>query len=174
MCATPTTERGRRTRQRIVRAAVELIAEKGVVGMSLDDVKARAGAGRSQLYHYFEDRDDLVRAVVNATSDEVLGGQDELLAHLDTWAGIDRWFDALVAMQVKRHARGGCLIGSLAGQLAEHDPLAREAIADGLNRWQAHLCAGLERMRAARKLRPRADPAALATATMASLQGGCS
>jgi TetR/AcrR family transcriptional repressor of nem operon len=168
----PTTEKGRRTREQIVRAAAELIAEKGAAGMSLDDVKARAGASRSQLYHYFEDRDDLVRAVVAATSDAVIASHNELLAHVDTWAGIDRWFDALVANQVQRHAQGGCPIGSLAGQLAERDPLAREAIADGLNRWEAHLRAGLERMRAAGRLRRGADTAALATATMASLQGG--
>jgi TetR/AcrR family transcriptional repressor of nem operon len=109
---------------------------------------------------------------VTATSDAVLASQDELLANLDTWAGIDRWFDALVAHQVECHARGGCPIGSLAGQIAERDPLAREAIADGLNRWEAHLRAGLQRMRAAGKLGRGADPAALATATMASLQGG--
>jgi TetR/AcrR family transcriptional regulator, transcriptional repressor for nem operon len=172
MPTTPTTEKGRRTRERIVRAAAELIAENGAAGVSLDDVKARTGASRGQLYHYFEDRDDLVRAVVAATSDAVLASQDELLAQLDTWAGIDRWFDALVADQVECEARGGCPIGSLAGQLAERDPLARDAIADGLNRWEAHLRAGLERMRAAGKLRRHADPAALATATMASLQGG--
>ena len=172
MSAIPTTERGRRTRDRIVRAAAELVAEKGAGGMSLDDVKARTGASRSQLYHYFEDRDDLIRAVVNATTDDVLGAQDDLLAHLDTWAGIDRWFDALVALQIQRQARGGCPIGSLAGQLAEHDARAREAIAEGLNRWEAHLRSGLERMRAVGKLRPNSDPAELAAATMASLQGG--
>jgi TetR/AcrR family transcriptional regulator, transcriptional repressor for nem operon len=172
MSTTPTTEKGRRTRERIVRAAAELVAEKGASGVSLDDVKARTGASRSQLYHYFEDRGDLVRAVVKATADDVLAAQDDLLGDLDTWAGIDRWFDALVANQVRRQARGGCPIGSLAGQLAEHDPMAREAIADGLDRWEAHLRAGLERMRAAGKLRRSADPAALAGATMASLQGG--
>ena len=42
--------------------------------------------------------------------------------------------DALVAMQVKRQARGGCPLGSLAGQLAEHDPGARAALAEGLGR----------------------------------------
>ncbi len=38
----PTTERGRRTRQRIVAAAAEVVAEKGALGASLDEVGARA------------------------------------------------------------------------------------------------------------------------------------
>jgi AcrR family transcriptional regulator len=172
MLQAPTTKKGRATRERILHAAAELVAEKGAAEMSLDDVKARSGASRSQLYHYFEDRDDLVRAVIDVTTNAVLDVQGELLDHLDSWAGIDRWFDALVELQADRQARGGCPIGSLAGQLAERDPQAREAIAAGLERWESHLRDGLTRMKARSKLRPNADPAELATATMASLQGG--
>ena len=133
---------------------------------------ARAGASRSQLYHYFEDRDDLVRAVIDVTTDAVIDVQGELLDHLHSWAGIDRWFDALVELQVERQARGGCSIGSLAGQLAEQDAGARTAIAAGLERWEAHLRDGLTQMKTHGKLRKDANPAALATATMASIQGG--
>ena len=168
----PATAKGRATRERILQAAAELIAEKGTAGMSLDDVRARTGASRSQLYHYFEDRDDLVHAVIDVTIDTVLDTQGELLDHLDSWASIDRWFDSLVQHQIDRQACGGCPIGSLAGQLAESDPDARAAIAAGLERWEAHLRDGLTRMRTRGKLRKDADPAALATATMASIQGG--
>ena len=172
MTQPPATEKGRATRERILQAAAELVAEKGAAGMSLDDVRARTGASRSQLYHYFDDRDDLVRAVIDVTTDAVLNVQGDLLHRLDSWAGIDRWFDSLVELQVDRQACGGCPIGSLAGQLAEHDPRARTAIAAGLERWEANLCDGLTRMQARGKLRKAADPAALATATMASIQGG--
>jgi TetR/AcrR family transcriptional regulator, transcriptional repressor for nem operon len=168
----PSTTKGQSTRARIVQAAAELVAEKGAAAMSLDDVGDRGHASRSQLYHYFDDRDDLIRAVVTATTDSVLLAQDELLDHLDTWSGIDRWFRALVALQEEREARGGCPIGSLVGQLAERDPLARAGLADGFERWEAHLSDGLERMQARGRLSANADPAALATATMALLQGG--
>jgi AcrR family transcriptional regulator len=172
MTQAPATERGRATRGRILQAAAELVAEKGAAGMSLDDVRARTGASRSQLYHYFDDRDDLVRAVIDVTADAVLNVQGDLLGRLDSWAGIDRWCDSLVQLQVDRQACGGCPIGSLAGQLAEHDPQARAAIAAGLERWETNLREGLTRMKARGKLRKDADPAALATATMASIQGG--
>lgn len=168
----PVTRKGRATRERILHAAAELVAEKGAAGTSLDDVCARTGASRSQLYHYFDDRDDLVRTVIDVTTDAVIDVQGDLLHHLDTWTGIDRWFDSLVQLQVDRQARGGCPIGSLAGQLAEQDAGARAAIAAGLERWETHLRDGLARMKARGKLRNDADPADLATATMASLQGG--
>ena len=78
----------------------------------------------------------------------------------------------MVHLQAAKQARGGCPIGSLAGQLAERDPKARAAIAAGFDRWEAHIRAGLSRMKARGKLRKDADLAALATATMASIQGG--
>ncbi|MGI8428115.1 MAG: TetR/AcrR family transcriptional regulator [Solirubrobacteraceae bacterium] len=168
----PSTAKGRATRERIVRAAVELVAERGVAAVSLDDVGARARASRSQLYHYFEDKDALIRAVVNATGEAVLAAQEKLLEHLDSWAGLDRWLDALVELQRGRQARGGCPIGSLVGQLAERDPLARTAIAAGFDRWEARLRDGLIRIQERGELAADAEPAALANATMASVQGG--
>jgi hypothetical protein len=62
--------------------------------------------------------------------------------------------------------------GSVVATRSNHDTDARAAIAAGFERWEAHLRDGLTRMKTRGKLREDADPAALATATMASLQGG--
>ena len=172
MSAQPVTEKGRETRERIITAAGELVRERGVAGTSLDDVRGRAQVSKSQLYHYFADRDDLMRAVARAASDDVVGGQAGLFAQLDTIGGLLAWADALVALQETRQARGGCPIGSLAGQLAEHDDGARSELADGMDRWQAGIRDGLERMAARGELRPEADPGLLAQRTLAAVQGG--
>ena len=172
MNAQPATVRGRETRERIVRAAAELVAERGVAGTSLDDVRARAHASKSQLYHYFADRDDLMRAVARAAGEDVLGGQAELFTRLDTIDGLRAWADALVTLQQTRNAKGGCPIGSLAGQLAEQDDGARLELADGLDRWETAIREGLEQMAARGELHTGADPAALAQNTLAAVQGG--
>jgi TetR/AcrR family transcriptional repressor of nem operon len=167
----PPTKKGRETRDRIVDAATTLIFERGVAGTSLDDVCAAANVSKSQLYHYFADKDDLVHAVIYRTVQGVLDAQPRL-DDLSSWAAIRAWLDDLVALQDERGAIGGCPIGGLAGQLAERDDVAREELADGFARWEAPLRAGLERMRAAGKLRRSADPDRLATATLAAIQGG--
>jgi AcrR family transcriptional regulator len=172
MATQPRTARGRATRERIVQAAAELVAENGVAGTSLDDVGKRAQASKSQLYLYFADRGDLLRAVARATCDAVLDIQAEALAEFDSLAGIERYLDATVALQEERQARGGCPIGSLAGQLAERNEGARLVLAEGLGVWEDGLRAGLETMAARGELRPDADPALLATQTLAALQGG--
>jgi TetR/AcrR family transcriptional regulator, transcriptional repressor for nem operon len=164
----PRTARGRATRERIVAAASELIGERGVAETSLDDVIERAGASKSQLYHYFEDRAALLRAVVGHNTDGVLGD----LGPLDSWTAIRAWFDSLVAGQVECHARGGCAVGSLVGQLAEADEEARLALAASFARWETRLADGLRSMQAEGKLDRRAKPGELATAVIAAVQGG--
>jgi TetR/AcrR family transcriptional regulator, transcriptional repressor for nem operon len=167
----PHTARGRATRGRILDAATELVFDHGVAGTTLDDVRAAAEVSKSQLYHYFADKEDLVHAVIDRTVQQVLDAQPEL-ADLSSWAAISRWLGDLVDLQVQRHAVGGCPIGGLAGQLAETDELARGALAAGFDRWERPLREGLEKMRSQGKLARTADPATLATATLAAIQGG--
>jgi TetR/AcrR family transcriptional regulator, transcriptional repressor for nem operon len=168
----PTTGKGRLTRQRIVAAATEVVAEKGALRASLDEVGARAPASRSQLYHYFDDKNDLLRAVAEATNETVLGGQEELFAHLGSWDGFVQWADALVAYQYGSRGPGGCPIANLLGQIGEHDDGIRVVLASGFDRWEAAIRAGLAAMADAGDLRPGTDVAWLASSTLASVQGG--
>jgi TetR/AcrR family transcriptional regulator, transcriptional repressor for nem operon len=167
--ATPKTAKGKASRERIVAAASELISMRGVAETSLDDVIDHAGVSKSQLYHYFEDRAALLRAVVDHNTEGViryLGAVD------DSWKAIRAWFDSMVELQVERQACGGCPVGSLVPQLAETDEEARLALAESFTRWEALLGDGLRSMQEKGKLDPRADANDLATATMAAIQGG--
>jgi TetR/AcrR family transcriptional repressor of nem operon len=168
----PRTAKGRATRERIVAAAAELIRERGVAETSLDDVLERARASKSQLYLYFPDRAALLREVILHNTDLVLAAQEPQLGSLGSWKAIRAWLDGLVELQVAARARGGCPIGSLAGQLAEADERARQVLADSFARWQEPLGRGLRSLQAGGKLDRRADPERLATATLAAIQGG--
>jgi TetR/AcrR family transcriptional repressor of nem operon len=167
----PVTDKGRATRNRVLDAAAALVFEHGVAGTTLDDVRAAANVSKGQLYHYFADKEDLVHAVIDRTIQQVLDAQPRLL-DLSSWAAIAAWFDDLVQLQVDRHAVGGCPIGSLAGELAETDEQARTELAAGFDRWEAPLREGLRQMQAGGQLMRGADPARLATATLAAIQGG--
>lgn len=172
MTIAPSTERGRRTRRRIVEAALDVVAERGAHGASLDEVGMRAATSKSQMYHYFSDRDDLLRAVAEATNDVVLGAQEPLFAGLGTAAGLRAWADALVELNTARHGAGGCPIASLVAQVGERDEAARVLLAGGFDRWEAAIRKGLEAQRANGELREGADVGFLATSVLASVQGG--
>jgi TetR/AcrR family transcriptional regulator, transcriptional repressor for nem operon len=172
MPAPPKTDKGRATRDRIVAVAADLVRANGVRATSVDDVIDAAGVSKSQLYHYFDSKADLIRAVVDRTKTVLLDLQQAFLDGLDDWAGIGAWFDAIVADEISRHARGGCPLGSLVPELADSDELARDVLARAFDEWQHYLTEGLRRMQARGELRGGTDPDRLATATMASLQGG--
>jgi len=153
-----------------VASAADLVYDRGVAGTSLDEVLAASRTSKSQLYHYFADKDGLVRAVIAEQTDRVLTAQQPHLHHLDSLSGLRRWADAIVARQ--RRQIGGCPVGSLASELADHSEDARELLQASFRTWESHLSAGLQRMRDRGELTPDADPPALADAVMAALQGG--
>jgi TetR/AcrR family transcriptional regulator, transcriptional repressor for nem operon len=170
--AVPPTAKGRRTRARVVGAAADLVYQRGVAAVTLDEVREASGTGKSQLYHYFTDRDDLVHAVIDYQCDRVLGLHASVLDGLSSWEDLGRWRDLVVANSRRHDGAGGCPIGSLANELAETDDRARLELADAFDRWVRLLAEGLDRMVQAGALRGDADTARLAVATIASLQGG--
>ena len=105
------TAKGKRTRARIVTAAAQLIYERGVAGTTLEDVKAAAEVSGSQMYHYFADRDALVRAVIDHQADAIVGNQER--ADLATIDGLRAWRDAVIAHARGTDGKGGCPLGSL-------------------------------------------------------------
>lgn len=50
-------------RKEILRAALELIAEKGFHGSPMADIAERAGVGAGTIYRYFKNRDDLISSL---------------------------------------------------------------------------------------------------------------
>src|SRR6266478_8580229 len=113
------TARGAATRARIVEAATDLVRAHGVANTSLDAVLEVCHASKSQLYHYFADKDDLVLAVIQRQTECVLAAQEPLLRELKSLAGLRRWRNALVELSRQTNCAGGCPLGSLVSELAE-------------------------------------------------------
>ena len=58
----PRGNKRERTRQALIAAASEIIAERGFAGASLEAIARRAGVTRGSIYSNFEDRDALLMA----------------------------------------------------------------------------------------------------------------
>ena len=168
----PATARGAVTRARIVEAAADLVYRRGTVATSLEDIMEASATSKSQLYHYFADKDALMRAVIEFQTGRVTGGEAVRPEALDSLDGIRRWRDAVVRMNRAARGVGGCPLGSLVSQLADRSESARASLANGFELWESHFRQGLSAMRDRGELKPEADPAELATAIIAALQGG--
>ena len=165
----PRTERGRRSRDAIIEAAAGLMYQRGIRATSVDDVLLAAGAGKSQLYHYFATKDEVVAAVLEHQLAAVLEQQEDF--RLGTWSGLRDWFDALLEGQKVRGYRG-CPVGSLAAEMSAMGPQMAGRVSTAFARWETTLEAGFSEMRSNARLRPAARPKLLATVTLAQIQGG--
>jgi TetR/AcrR family transcriptional regulator, transcriptional repressor for nem operon len=165
------TARGATTRARIVEAAADLIYAHGVERTSLDDVMAASGASKSQLYHYFADKDALVLEVIARQTERVLDAQRPYLEALDSLAALKAWRNAIVRLN-KATQGNGCPLGLLASELASESEPARKRLADSFSMWRDRIEKGLAKMQKRDELSVSADPHELALALLIAVEGG--
>lgn len=166
------TPRGESTRQRIIDATAGLAYAKGVESISLDQVREAAKVSKSQLYHYFSDKDALIREVITSETARVLAAQQPVLHQIDSLIALRRWRDAILTLYEQTGGAGGCPLGSLANTLANQSELTRERLVLGFNAWADRLSEGFARMQANGELQASAVPKELALAVLGAVQGG--
>ena len=166
------TKRGAATRRRIIEGAARLVLENGVAGTSLDEVMAEAGVSKSQLYHYFADKDAIVAEVIRLQVESVLAAQSPDLDVIDSMRALRGWRDSIVRLSGAHGGKAGCPIGSLASELANRSEAARGMLADGFEAWGCRIEAGLAKMRDRGELATTADVKELSIAILGAVQGG--
>lgn len=168
------TARGAKTRGKIVAAAADLMYVQGVTVTTLDDVITAANgvSSKSQLYHFFDSKDELVRAVVNLVGERVIERERASLGQVSTFRGLRRWRDTLVQNNALQQGAYGCALGSLASEVSDNDAIARQALARLFGEWQDLLAGVLRRLQETGALPADAQIDQLATGLMAALQGG--
>jgi AcrR family transcriptional regulator len=154
-----------------VERAAELFAERGIAATSVDEVLAAAGAGKGQFYHYFRSRDELAAAAVGFRCAQVIAELTEALGGVSSLAGLEQALAGFVA-GFEEMGMPGCPIGTLSAEVAGRNEEARLQAAAGFDAWERLLAGALERMRQRGELRAEAEPARLATALLASIEGG--
>lgn len=66
--------------RRIMEAAIELFAERGFDGTSVQEIVSAAGLTKGALYHYYTSKSDLLHQVYHALIRRQLDGLDRILA----------------------------------------------------------------------------------------------
>jgi TetR/AcrR family transcriptional repressor of nem operon len=151
-------------RERLVASAGELLHQQGVGGTTLADIAQAAAVPVGNVYYYFKTKDDLVRAVIEAQTDQVeamLTSFDALPQPADRLKALVRRWEQMREVV----ARYGCPFGTLASELDRRDDGLDLAAAGPIRRildWAEIQI---------RHLGPR-DARELATTLFAGVQGG--
>ena len=115
-------------RQELVQAAARVFSERGVEQTAVSDIVSAAGVAQGTFYLYFESKTDVVNAVVEQMSEQVVGGvialADEPNMHAVT--KLLRMRDALFS--ALRTDRDLLAFFHRAGNEAFHDRVSRDAV----------------------------------------------
>ena len=167
------TRKGLETRARIVDVTAQLMFERGVAATSIEEVRNTAAVSGSQMSHYFRDKRELTREVIASRRNDVMAFHTQLqLGALDSLEALQAWADACVAELDTVYLIGGCVYGSLAGELLEADNNVLDDLAAGYDRWLELFSGGITAMRRRGELRADADPRHLAVSLVTAHQGG--
>lgn len=79
------TERSASTRNKIIRVAVRLFAERGIDGVSLNDINKAAGQRNKNATHYhFGSKEGLLQAILDKHEPPIARRRDQLLDEFET------------------------------------------------------------------------------------------
>jgi AcrR family transcriptional regulator len=159
------------TRVRLVRAAMQLFAEKGYGSTSIADILRVARVNSGSLYYFFPGKQDLLLAVLTEYRDAI----GPMLIE-PAWRGVDDPIERIFAL-LDRYRAGllesectyGCPIGSLALELHEPDPPVRALLAANFNAWVDAIEQCIRN--AAPQLAPDQNSRALAEFALTAMEG---
>lgn len=102
-----------RMRERLLTAALELFAEHGFAGTTIDEISERADVARQTVLNHFPHKSDFARAWGQGRRDQVAAIGEEASAEGSAWSAIRRYFDALVEMNERERDLTRAMLESL-------------------------------------------------------------
>nr|BEK69525.1 TetR/AcrR family transcriptional regulator [Kitasatospora purpeofusca] len=156
------------TQDRLIETTQELLWERGYVGTSPKAIQQRAGVGQGSMYHHFDGKSDLAAAALRRSAEQM-----RAVAEADL-AGPGTAYERVAAyLGRERDALRGCRIGRMAQDPdVVADPRLRAPVEETFDWLRGRLAAVVAEGQANGELRPGAEPADLAAAVVAVVQGG--
>ena len=118
-------ERSRQTASRLLEAAEELLAERGLDGASIPEIAKRAGVSAASIYRRFNDKDGLLRAVFERFFENTIKSNESALQP-EQWRDLplDKVVRTLVAGMIAGYSQRAGLLRAVITYAERHPSLA--------------------------------------------------
>jgi AcrR family transcriptional regulator len=137
-----------RNRERIIAAANEVFARRGLGG-TMDEVAAEAGVGVGTVYRRFPDKDDLIEALFEQKIGEMAGLAERGAEFEDPWEGLQFFLVEAATLHHRNRGMRDLLFGS---------DQRREWLTRGRGRIRPRVQKLIDRARKQGRLRTDLDP----------------
>ena len=168
---TARSEKGAKTRLRILRAAGDLFHAQGVAATSPDQVIEASETGKGQFYHYFKSKEGLVHAVLQNCLEEMRAGANPTYFEIKGWKDLERFFSSHLELQKSFAMVRGCPFGTIGNGVTEKDELVRQDLNLIFETMKGNLAAFFIREKALGRLEKDAEEDQLADFCIAAVQG---
>jgi TetR/AcrR family transcriptional regulator, transcriptional repressor for nem operon len=160
-------------RRRIVEKARELFYQRGLKGVSMEEVAAAAGIKKANLFHYYPSKESLELAVLEMAAEEARRQLEEQFSarSRDPVGAVALMFEQAGRGMNERRCRGGCFFGNIAQEVSDHNETIRVQVSEFLRFWTERLAAFLDRGRASGYFRSELEPRSAAEAILALFEG---
>ncbi len=169
---------GRRSdaRQRLIRAASQLVYDRGYNAVGVQEICDRAGVNKGSFYHFFPAKRDLLLAVIDARADWLRGILDRVeAAETQPLERIRQVFLEVGGFNREVRDRDGrtlgCPFGNLAGELNAQDEVVRAKIEEIFDEATHFFAAQVREAIASGDLDQGVHPRSAARAILAYLEG---
>jgi AcrR family transcriptional regulator len=98
MTQAPLRKDAARNRERLLTAASELFAERGL-NVTLNDIAHRAGVGVGTAYRRFANKEEVIDALFEQRLQDVIAVAEQALAAADAWGGLVDFLERSLHMQ---------------------------------------------------------------------------
>jgi TetR/AcrR family transcriptional repressor of nem operon len=159
------------TREALIQAARDLFLRQGYTATGVEQICAAADATKGALFHHFESKEALGRAVLEAwmrDAGRAIGSGDYLRID-DPLERALGYIDFMIGQS--RAGPPGCIVGIFSQELAPSNAAMRAGCAGAFSRWRETLEPILVEAKARHAPQAAFEPASLAQHALAVLQG---
>lgn len=152
------------TRALLIRRGTELLTERGVSAVALDDVLKSVGVPKGSFYHYFPSKDAFVLETLDAYAAYLLRKLERHLGNpaLAPLARLQAFVDDACQGIVRFAFSRGCLVGNLGQEVSCLEPTIQRRLEEIFRAWEARFAACLQEAVTAGDLPATTDCPALA------------
>lgn len=133
------------TRDHLIEVGLQRIRFEGYTATGLQEILEAANVSKGSFYHYFSSKEAFAEAVLQLYLDGEAKKLEKSLSEtkISPLKRLRRYFDVLIAPYEENGTGGGCLIGNLSLEVADHSPNLQHHLSQAFAFWQGGIMSAL-------------------------------
>jgi AcrR family transcriptional regulator len=159
----PRSQKGVRTRARLLDAAKEIFEEDGFLEARISDIAERAGLSHGSFYHYFDSKEEVFREIAEAVEEQLSAPLGGVILDPESSASPQERIREALRRHLESYRQESKIIGVIE-QMARHDKQVNALRMERHQRYSQQVATSIRNLQQHGLADPRLDPRVAAAA----------